>query len=592
MWLTSADGGVFLTRFHDRDQNTNLFALWSPSERRRLAEVLYESGRRARFGRRWTDDSIVFLVPEGNGRYSVDTLSFGGEHRRLGTRNIIPEYEEESSFVRMNWGGGRWVAATNGHDVFVSEIGEHGLSEPRLLGRQPSVVSFLEVDALGRFILSTDSEGRIRLWDLEGSSAPEMIQGPPGIKQMWVTRDGRFLWANSRPATGDWEQWIWSLDGARPELLRRLSLGEAASMVIGILDPVRGHIVQLGVEEEIRLWSLSAPADAEPLKLLPGEVRATNVPLFEPSGRWLVAPDNTGFTLWPLQWPYPIVIRRHEHSINVLRFGPRGEWLASGSRDGTVRIWPLEGEVPPPGRVLLESSGLVNGYVTGLTISPAGDQLLVGTGYTGAHLLSLDGEVHRNLPDSPRTVLGADFSPDGRLAATAGASDDSHLRKICVWNVESGEQIAVLAEGESKEFANPRFVGNGHLMALDTSGLRKWDIETGESELLYEGDFGAYRTIADRRRVLLFEAAESHDSPKQVLVDLKTGAATLLESRGDKKISAAVFDAAGKILVTGHVDGTIRVGLATGEEPHILARPRPQGDGARRRPSRTLDRSR
>ena len=570
MWLPSADGGVFLTRFHDREQNTNLFVLWSPSERRKLAEVLYESGKRAGFGRRWTDDSIMFLVPEGNGRYSVDTLSFGGEHRRLGTRNLIPEYDEKSSFVRMNWGGGRWVAATNGHDVFVSEIGEHGLSEPRLLGRQPSVVSLLEVDALGRFIASADSKGRILLWSLKGLSGPEIIQGPPGIKDMWITRDGRYLRANSRPVTGDWEQWIWSLDGARPELLRRWSLGEAASMVIGILDPVRGQVVQLGVEQEIRLWSLSAPADAEPLILLPGDVRATNVPLFDPSGRWLVAPDNTGFTLWPLQRPHPIVIRHHEHGINALVFGPRGEWLASGSRDGTVKIWPLKGEVPPPGRILLESSGLVNGYVISLARSPAGDRLLVATGYTGVHLLSLDGALHRSLPDSPRTVAGGTFSPDGRLAAAAGAHDYSSRRRICVWNVESGEQIAVLAEGESKEYANPQFVGNGHLMALDKSGLRKWDIETGESELLYEGDFGAYRTTADQRRVLLFEAAESHDSPKIVSVDLETGAAAPLETHGDNKISAAVFDAAGKILVTGDVDGTIRVGLATGEEPHVL----------------------
>jgi WD40 repeat protein len=510
----------------------------------------------------------MMLVSEGDGRYRVDALTFGGEHRRLGARHLIPGYDKKTSFVRMNWVGGRWVAATNGHEVFVSEMDEHGLSEPRLLGRQPSSVDFLEVDARGRFIASADSAGRIHLWNPDGTRSPVVIQGPSELVDLWVTRDGRFLRANSRPMKGEMEQWIWSLDGERPELIRKLSLGEAASMLIGILDPVGGHIVQLGQEREIRLWNMSQPADAEPLNLLPGEVDSTGIPSFHPQGRWLAAPNNTGFTFWSLNRGYPSVIRRHNHGVNALVFGPQGEWLASGSMDGSVRIWPLDGDAPPPGRVLFETSGL-RGYVNGLARSSTGDRLLVASGLSGVHQVSIESNDSRALSDSPRTVINVSFSPNGRLAAAAGGSGDPSLREIDVWNVETGERIAVLAEGKSRPLANPQFVGNDHLMALDQSGLRKWKIETGESVLLHQGNYKSYAATADCRKVILAEEPTSDGQRKLNFVDLETGAALPIESHGDT-IQSVKMDPEGEFIVTGDVDGTVRVGPVTGGEPHIL----------------------
>jgi WD40 repeat protein len=565
--LWSADGGVFLSNYHDRERDTKLLVLWSPSERRKLAEALYESGKRAAFARKWTDNSIMWVVSEGNGRYGIDTLSFDGAHRHLGTRDVFPEYDKETCFVRMNWGVGHWLAATNGHEVFVSEMGEHGLSEPRLLGRQPSEVSLLEVDPLGRFIASADSEGRIHLWDLNGTSLPEIIQGPTELIDLWVTRDGRFLRANSRPMKGEMEQWIWSLDGERPELIRKLSLGEAAWMLIGLIDPAGRHIVQLGEEREIRLWNMSQPADAEPLNLLPGEVEPTNIPSFHPQGRWLAAPNNTGFTFWSLNRRYPSVIRKHDHGVNALVFGSQGEWLASASSDGSVRIWPLVGEAPPPGRVLFESSG--RGFVNGLARSPTGDRLLVASGLSGVHQVSIEGNDSRALSDSPRTVINVSFSPNGSLAAAAGGSGNPSLREIDVWKVETGERIAVLAEGKSKPLANPQFVGNDHLMALDQTGLRRWNIGTGESKLLYEGDITGYATTADRSKVVLRASTSSRGQQTLIYVDLEHGAAVPIESHGDT-IQSVKMDPEGEFIVTGDVDGTVRVGPVTGEEPHIL----------------------
>jgi WD40 repeat protein len=98
--------------------------------------------------------------------------------------------------------------------------------------------------------------------------------------------------------------------------------------------------------------------------------------------------------------------------------------------------------------------------------------------------------------------------------------------------------------------------------------LLRWNLGTGDSDLLYEGITAA--VTADGRRALLTKASTS-DGTRRALhfVDLETGAETPLESHGDR-VSSAALDAAGKIVATGDLDGIVRVGPVTGEEAHML----------------------
>ena len=85
----------------------------------------------------------------------------------------------------------------------------------------------------------------------------------------------------------------------------------------------------------------------------------------------------------------PSVIRRHDKRVMDLEFGPEGRWLVSSSMDHTVRLWPLEGDVPLAGRILLNDPGKQNVQPRG---SPGGEQILVGTGWSGVRLVSAAGE--------------------------------------------------------------------------------------------------------------------------------------------------------------------------------------------------------
>jgi WD40 repeat protein len=63
------------------------------------------------------------------------------------------------------------------------------------------------------------------------------------------------------------------------------------------------------------------------------------------------------------------VIRGHEKAVTDVIFDPEGRWLASCSMDNTVRLWPLEGDVPLPGRILLEDP---NKHMLSLAATPDG----------------------------------------------------------------------------------------------------------------------------------------------------------------------------------------------------------------------------
>jgi WD40 repeat protein len=159
------------------------------------------------------------------------------------------------------------------------------------------------------------------------------------------------------------------------------------------------------------------------------------------------------------------------------------------------------------------------------------------------------------------------FSPDGRLAA--GTPSQQVAPDIGIWDVESGKRVAVLTHDGSTSFKRPVFLDSNTLLAVDQSGLRRWDIGTGASKLVHEGNFVQYDATADGRRALLLEASESTHLRRAIFIDFETGERTPLESHGDSVWSVA-FDPSGAFAVTGDAEGAVRVGPVTGEVPHVF----------------------
>ncbi len=288
------ESGVFATSPWG---NAELWALWSAPEKKLLStgrSGIPENTRRIYFdlGR-----ARVLLMSIEDDRFFIDALGFDGSSERLGA---LP-FDSRSTVLCQSAPKGKWFAVGSGQNVYVIEVGDHELSEPRHLDFLDTPVVRLQCDPQGRFVVSLSEDGRIRLRDLDGESPPREIKGGPrGDIRLSISGDGSLFEVITRK-NDMVESWIWSLRDREPTLLRHIDLGKSSGTAGWTLNPVEGQIVSiLNPDPKTRLWWLRAPADAEPTILQRGDASTPRRVRVHPNGGWLATSFTNGLTLWPV----------------------------------------------------------------------------------------------------------------------------------------------------------------------------------------------------------------------------------------------------------------------------------------------------
>jgi WD40 repeat protein len=539
--------------------------LWSIPDGRQLAEARYEAPAYLADGS-WNEGRALVLVLE-LGKGNIDAVFFDGTIERLGSPDFDFEFVEWNRQTAMDLETGRWFGAIEDGAVSVIEIGKHGLSEPRVLGRHDGTGIRIAFHPRGSFIATSDDQGKIRLWDPSGGSPPMVVQGPPGIVMLGFAGDGSVLSAITKDEE-KYFSWAWSIVPESSRFLRKIDLGKRGPGG-WLWDASATRVARCGPDQRVRLWSLEAPADSEPLSLLRGDVGFQSMPRFHPSGSFLVTADTSGLTLWPLTQRFPAVIRRHEAAVTRVVFEPEGRWLASGGKDTTVRLWPLDGEVPAEGRVVFD--GVVD--VRGLAVSPDSSRLLVG-GSGPPVFVPLDGQPTTNVGGFLQAP-GVAFSADGQIAAVVGTKRDDKPGAVFIWEVGVWDQPLIIELEDQlvfgRPYEGPRILDDQRILTVGDSGLWLLDPTSGGNELIYPGAVGQFSVSEDERRIALVKLSESSfgASGRAILLDLEAETVTPFEKHGDQ-VWAIALDPTGTMVVTGDKDGVIRVGPATGEEPHLL----------------------
>jgi len=193
-----------------------------------------------------------------------------------------------------------------------------------------------------------------------------------------------------------------------------------------------------------------------------GHTSAVTATAFSPDGRLVASGSRDGTVrIWPMGGDHPrATLSGPSEGVTGVAYHPQGGWLAASSAEGSVRIWRIGsgGETGPPLRVLKDEAG-----VYAVRFSPDGEWLATGSGNGVVRLVPFeavapdpvarDKERGRTLTGHSKRVGDLAFSAGGQLLASASAD-----REVCVWDMATGCVIRRILDGDfpcGLAFSNP-----------------------------------------------------------------------------------------------------------------------------------------
>jgi WD40 repeat protein len=217
----------------------------------------------------------------------------------------------------------------------------------------------------------------------------------------------------------------------KPELVLDAS-GHTAAVRKVLFTPDGKRLLSISEDKTIRVWDVTSGACVRTLRPPAGK---------GPEGRLLAAalsPDGRTLAVGGFgssSGDHPVylidlaaghlrrVLRGHRDSVFSLGFSPDGKRLASGSADGSARVWS-----PESGECLRTLTGH-KGPVQAVAFSRSGRKLATASWDGTARVWSVaTGKTTAVLRGHAGRVLGVAWSPDGKTIAT-GAMD----RSVRLW---------------------------------------------------------------------------------------------------------------------------------------------------------------
>ena len=422
--------------------------------------------------------------------------------------------------------GGHWLA-TGSLDGTAQLWDFERLADPPLvLSGHTDWITTLAFSPDGRWLATGSGDRTARMWDLRLAAAAdqEAINRTAGVlpghtdavTMLAFSPDGRQL----ATASQDGNARLWDLQAPSPAASPAILNGHEDWVTGVAYTPDGQRLITASRDATARIWDLAAPNPATSPQVLGGHTSRVKTLAFSPDGHWLATgggdPTLRGWNLdgidpervfgVPLT---PELFSGHAAFIETLAYSPDGRWLASGSGDGTVRVWGVN-RYGATGKVLVLDQG---DRVISLAFSPDSQWLSVGTENGLNWLWYLESPDPESapipLPDHEGAVLATAFSPDGRWLATGSADNTARL-----WDLRTNEadgpaggpvdmtaNLPYTLAGTRDDVNTLAFSPDGRWLATGSGDgdIRLWDLKAEDPSAapqVLAGHSGAVNSVA------------------------------------------------------------------------------------------------
>jgi eukaryotic-like serine/threonine-protein kinase len=321
---------------------------------------------------------------------------------------------------------------------------------------------------------SATAEGTVKIWP--AAPVPAFVSLEGHYQTVWTAA---FSPQGNRIATGSLDQTARIWDAETGALLQTFLVRFPVVSLAFSHDGAR--LTTVGPENTACVWKVEtgekAPEAWPGPSHLRGHSRAVLAVAWSPDDQWVAtgSKDKTA-RIWNAATGVAcLTLAGHEGSIRAIAFAPDGKLLATGSADGTARLWSTSsGQCL---RVLTNHGG----GVLSLAFSPKEHLLATGSGDGSARLWDTDtGRLVHLLSGHINGVSSVAFSPDGqRLVTTPGGSDlyanFTREMRVLFWDVASGRQLLALPAHDNAIYAATFDPGGSRLLtASGDNTVRIW----------------------------------------------------------------------------------------------------------------------
>ena len=373
---------------------------------------------------------------------------------------------------------GRSVA-TAGADGVVRVWNASGRGRPVRIKVGDQVVRSVRFDDSGRRLVTAGDDGIVREWDARGGPPLAVFKGHHGLVMAAAFVPGTDT-VVSGGEDGTLRRWAAPADAATV----------AAPVTEASFAPDGERVVMGGDDGAVRIWDLSNGS----VRVLPGHTKAS-VATSTPDGNHVVsASEDRTARLWDLATGSSRVVYSGAPQLFAVAVDPDGKLIALGGGLPPIVIQPLDGG---PRLVLRGHRGIVNDVM----FSPDGKHLASGSDDGTVRIWNTaTGKLERTLNGHGQSVDSVAYSPDGRRIVSAGA--DATVR---IWDVSGGSPL--ILRGHEGPVASAAFdpTGTRVVSAGKDGTVRIWSAAGGETLVVlyrYAGTAYSAEFSGDGRRVV------------------------------------------------------------------------------------------